>query len=249
MNATELAVIADVHGNAWALEAVLRDIARRGVKAIVNLGDNANGPLDPARSVELLRGCGATHVRGNGDRMTGDCGAAARGSARFARERLDADALRWLRELPAVVRGEDWIAFHATPRSDEEYFLENVAARKTVLASREEITGRLGVTDASLVLWGHTHISRLVRIGDGRLVVNPGSVGLPAYQDDEPVPNAVETGSPDARYAVVPARRGGLTRGICVRALRLVDGWGGCARGRLAFVGEVCGIRLLLTVK
>ena len=72
MNATEFAVIADVHGNAWALEAVLGDIARRGVKGIVNLGDNANGPLDPARSVELLRGCDAIHVRGNGDRMTGE---------------------------------------------------------------------------------------------------------------------------------------------------------------------------------
>jgi predicted phosphodiesterase len=205
MNAMEFAVIADVHGNAWALEAVLADLARRGVQAIVNLGDNANGPLDPVRSVVLLRSCGAVHVRGNGDRMTGEGGPTARRSAGFARERLDADALRWLRELPAQVRGEDWIAFHATPRSDEEYFLENVAAGKTVLASRAEITARLGDADdaASLVLCGHTHIPRLVRLEDGRLIVNPGSVGLPAYQDDAPSPHVVETGSPHARYAIV----------------------------------------------
>lgn len=203
MNAVELAVIADVHGNAWALEAVLADVARRGVKEIVNLGDNANGPLDPARSVALLRGCGAVHVRGNGDRMTGEGGAALRGSAKFARERLDADALRWLRDLPALVRGEGWIAFHGTPRSDEDYFVENVAAGKVVLASREEIAARLGDTEASLVLCGHTHIPRLVRLEDGRVVVNPGSVGLPAYEDDTPTPHFVETGSPDARYAIV----------------------------------------------
>ena len=84
MQITEIAVIADVHGNAWALEAVLADITRRGVSTVVNLGDNANGPLAPARSVALLRATGAVHVRGNGDRMTGEGGASARGSGTWA---------------------------------------------------------------------------------------------------------------------------------------------------------------------
>jgi predicted phosphodiesterase len=202
MNATELAIIADVHGNAWALEAVLADIAQRGVKTIVNLGDNANGPLDPKRSVELLRSINAVHLRGNGDRMTGEGGPTARKSALFARERLDEDELRWLRELPMQARGDGWNAFHATPASDEEYFLENVVSGKTVLASREEISARLGSTKGSLVLCGHTHIPRLVQLNDGRLIVNPGSVGLPAYNGDTPVSHAVETGSPHARYAI-----------------------------------------------
>jgi putative phosphoesterase len=208
MKAMELAVIADVHGNAWALEAVLDDIARRGVKTIVNLGDNVNGPINPARSLELLRSCTALHVRGNGDRMTGEGGAGARGSARFARERLATDALQWLRELPFSVQGEDWIAFHATPRSDEDYFLENVVGGKTVLASVSEIAARLGDTTASLVLCGHTHLPRLVRLPNGPMIVNPGSVGLPAYHDDEPVPHDVETGSPDARYAIIRGEAG-----------------------------------------
>jgi predicted phosphodiesterase len=200
----EIAVIADVHGNAWALEAVLADIARRGLKMIVNLGDNANGPLDPARAVALLRECGAAHVRGNGDRMTAEGGSSARKSAVFARDRLDADVLQWLSGLPPMLRGQGWMAFHGSPHSDVEYLLENVVATKTVLASRGEIAARLG-NDAneSLLLCGHTHIPRVVRLEDGRVVVNPGSVGLPAYGDDEPSPHAVETGSPDARYAVV----------------------------------------------
>lgn len=210
MNGNEFAVIADVHGNAWALEAVLADIKRRGIRSIINLGDNANGPLDPARSVELLRNCGAVHVRGNGDRMTGEGGANVRGSAAFARERLDAASLRWLRELPEAVRGDDWLAFHATPRSDTEYFLENVAAGKVVAASRDEIVARVGnVTGLSLVLCGHTHLPRLVRLGDRVAIVNPGSVGLPAYRDDGPPAHVVETGCPDARYAVLRRARHG----------------------------------------
>lgn len=208
MNAIELAVIADVHGNAWALDAVLADIDRRGLKTIVNLGDNANGPLDPARSVDLLRACGATHVRGNGDRMTGEGGSTARGSAAFARERLDAEALRWLRELPLQVRGEGWVAFHASPRSDEEYVLENIVAGKTALASPREIAARIGDADAPLLLCGHTHLAHAVRLDDGRLVVNPGSVGLPAYHDDQPTPHDVEAGSPHARYVVVCCEAG-----------------------------------------
>jgi predicted phosphodiesterase len=203
MNEAEFAVIADVHGNAWALEAVLADIAQHGVRGIVNLGDNANGPLDPARSVELLRGCSALHVRGNGDRMTGVGGDTATRSSIYARERLDEHALQWLRELPLTLMGDDWMAFHATPRSDTDYFLENIAAGKTVLAHRDEVAGRLGKTDASLILCGHTHIPRLVTLATGQIVLNPGSVGLPAYASGDPSPHVVETGSPDARYAIV----------------------------------------------
>lgn len=218
MNVTDLAVIADVHGNVWALEAVLADIERRGLKTIVNLGDNANGPLEPARAVARLRASGAIHVRGNGDRMTGEGGPAARGSTAFARERLDDAALRWLRELPTRADGAGWTAFHGTPRSDEEYCMENIVGGKAVLASAEEIALRLGAGEPGLVLCGHTHIPRLVRLADGRTVVNPGSVGLPAYRDDVPVRHSVETGSPDARYAV--ARSAGAewqVEFICVR--------------------------------
>jgi len=40
-------------------------------------------------------------------------------------------------------------------------------------------------------------------LADDRLVLNPGSVGLPAYDDDQPVPHIVENGTPEARYAIV----------------------------------------------
>jgi predicted phosphodiesterase len=65
---TSLVVIADIHGNRWALEAVLQDINRRGVGQIVNLGDHLTGPLDPAGTADLLIGRDMVNVRGNDDR-------------------------------------------------------------------------------------------------------------------------------------------------------------------------------------
>ena len=54
-----------------------------------------------------------------------------------------------------------------------------------------------------LLLCGHNHLQRSMRLPAGGLVVNPGSVGWPAYQDDEPYPHVMEAGSPHARYALV----------------------------------------------
>ncbi|HEY8611153.1 MAG TPA: metallophosphoesterase family protein, partial [Roseomonas sp.] len=70
------------------------------------------------------------------------------------------------------------------------------------LAPLDAILPRLdGIGAARLVLCGHTHTPRAVTAG-GVLVVNPGSVGLPAYRDAEPVPHVMEAGSPHARYAL-----------------------------------------------
>lgn len=202
------AVIADVHGNAMALEAVLADIAARDVAYVVNLGDNPNGPLEPARSLALLsQGLGPAtpiyHVRGNGDRMTADGGCSATRSAQFARERLSPDALRWLSQLPFTCTRDGWIACHGSPSSDTEYLVEEVTASGARARSGPEIAKRLPDVPASLILCGHTHLPRVVALPDGRLVVNPGSVGLPGYEDHQPFPHRIETGRPEASYAVV----------------------------------------------
>ena len=55
----------------------------------------------------------------------------------------------------------------------------------------------------SLILCAHTHIARAVRLGDGRLVVNPGSVGGPGFSYNVPFPHVIEAGTPDARYAIL----------------------------------------------
>ena len=52
------------------------------------------------------------------------------------------------------------------------------------------------------MLCGHSHIPRVVEI-QGSIIINPGSVGLPAYDDDLPEYHVVETGSAHARYAII----------------------------------------------
>ena len=216
MNAHSLAVIADTHSNAAALEAVLNDIRKRGPAIIVNLGDNANGPLEPQRTVSLLRSGEILHVRGNGDRITAEGGKVG-GSTGYAADRLNGEELRWLGSLPTTLTGEGWIACHGSPQSDTCYLLEKVTANGVHLRSASEIASLLAGVDARLILCGHTHIPRIVSLPDGQIVVNPGSVGLAAYDDIDPFPHKMETGSPHARYAWI--ERSGSSWNIELRAI------------------------------
>ena len=61
----------------------------------------------------------------------------------------------------------------------------------------------LGDERADVILCGHTHLPRVLPLADGTTVINPGSVGLPTYDHDLPVPHVMESGSPLARYALL----------------------------------------------
>jgi diadenosine tetraphosphatase ApaH/serine/threonine PP2A family protein phosphatase len=87
-----------------------------------------------------------------------------------------------------------------------QYLLETVEPWGVRMATLSEVSARLGTVDAAFVVCGHTHVPRAMRASTGQLVVNPGSVGLPAYDACRPCPHAIETGSPDARYAIVEQR-------------------------------------------
>jgi predicted phosphodiesterase len=84
-----------------------------------------------------------------------------------------------------------------------DYFLETVDAGGLRPASRDEVEARAGAVRATLILCGHTHLQRSCVLEDGRFIVNPGSVGLPSYEDEHPFPHKVQSGSPHARYAIV----------------------------------------------
>jgi len=64
----KIAIIADIHGNSWALEAVLEDLQKRNITEIVNLGDIFYGPLNPAKAYELVSKIKMTSISGNVDR-------------------------------------------------------------------------------------------------------------------------------------------------------------------------------------
>ena len=50
---------------------------------------------------------------------------------------------------------------------------------------------------------GHSHVPRSIYLQSGKLIINPGSVGLPAYADSYPYPHNMETGTPHARYCII----------------------------------------------
>ena len=200
------AAIADVHGNYLALEAVIADIRAQGIDAIVNLGDMASGPLDARRTMDALMALDAVHVLGNHDRYLIDRPPEKMGSwDRPSHAQLDAKHLDWLRAVPPTLVYRDRVFLcHATPDNDQIYWLETVLADGTVRMASLEAIEQAAKDDAQpLILCGHTHIARAVRLGDGRLIVNPGSVGSPGYRDVHPFPHVIEAGTPDARYAIL----------------------------------------------
>jgi len=201
-----IAVISDVHGNRWALEAVLADIRRRGLRSMVNLGDCFYGPLDPRRTAEILETIKVPTVRGNEDRILVESQNAGSASSisDYTRANLSTAHLRWIESLPEtmVVDGTVFLC-HGTPRRDDRYLLEEVTAAGVRVRAAEAVAAQLEEMSEEVILCGHSHVARVLPLSDGRLVLNPGSVGWPAFSDDKPVVHAMEAGSPHARYGIL----------------------------------------------
>ncbi|WP_327371530.1 metallophosphoesterase family protein [Streptomyces sp. NBC_01217] len=178
-----VAVLSDIHGVLPALEAVLAEPDVSTADRIVLTGDITAGP-QPAQVLDLLTGLGdqAVWISGNADRELLEYRRGQRESipdptAPWAAEQLREDHLDLLGSLPRSlslsVRGLGKVLFcHATPRDDEEVVL--VDSR---LDRWKEILGGLD-GDVRTVVCGHTHMP-FVRLAHGRLVINPGSVGMP----------------------------------------------------------------------
>jgi predicted phosphodiesterase len=216
----QFAVIADIHGNLLALEAVLADIASRGITRVIDLGDCVSGPLWPAETCDRLMALALPTVRGNHDRWVTDWPADRLGvTDRFTRAALTDRHLDWLRALPPMQMQMHMqlgvLAVHGIPGDDNRYLLERVSAFRLVPDAPAAIATRLGAapTDEvpALVLCGHSHQPRLMRLPHGPTVLNPGSVGCPAYQDPGDEPHVSEVGSPHARYAVVSPTGGEIS--------------------------------------
>jgi predicted phosphodiesterase len=201
----QYAVMSDIHGNIWALEAVLEDIGRRGIKHIINLGDTVYGPLEPQATVERLMGLPLISIQGNEDRVLFEKPVSpASLTAERVMKRLGRESIDWLAAQPTTaVAGKELFLCHGTPASDETYLLERALPRGGSLNDFAFIQGQLASVAQPVVLCGHSHIPRAVHMSGGRLIVNPGSVGLQAYTDDTPEPHIMECGSPHARYAVL----------------------------------------------
>ncbi|GAC1334794.1 MAG: metallophosphoesterase family protein [Collimonas sp.] len=199
-----LAIVSDIHANIWALEAVLADIKKQGVDLIVNAGDILSGPLEPAATADLLMPLQLSTIRGNHERQLLACEHQTGHPAdQFAFEHTTQVQRDWLKGLPGtLVISDDVFMCHGTPASDLIYFLEQVDQHGCRMATAADIEARAAGITHSLIICGHTHKPRAYAISGERMVVNPGSVGLQAYDDDQPYFHAIENGSPHARYAI-----------------------------------------------
>ena len=168
-----VAALADVHGNASALAAVLADVAREHVDLLVFCGDLTWGPL-PNETLELVRAIETPvrFVRGNADRSVGVM-LDERGTWLAAQH--DAEATRFVQGFDAhVVVDVDGLGptrfVHGSPRSDEECVTPRTPAERV----REFMTD----VDERVVVTAHVHVSYDRAVAGVRLV-GPGSVGRP----------------------------------------------------------------------
>jgi predicted phosphodiesterase len=184
-----VAVLSDIHGVLPALEAVLAEPDVSAADLVVLTGDLAAGP-QPSETIDMLRDLGdrAVWVRGNADRELVACRTGAQTSpgghtsmpdpiSPWAAEQLSPEQLELLAGLPlsatVEVNGLGPAVFcHATPRDDEEVVLVDSRPGRwaEVFAGLDQ--------SVRAVVCGHTHMP-FSRLADRRLVVNPGSVGMP----------------------------------------------------------------------
>jgi putative phosphoesterase len=175
-----VAVLADVHGNATALEAVLREVDREAPDLLVHCGDLTWGPL-PLETIELLEPwrdrlrC----VRGNADRMLveliADPAAELTPREAWMLEAHGAAGRDLLASFPEHVSvGVDGLGSvlfcHGSPRSDEELI--------TSATPEERLRESLQGVAAAVVVTAHTHV-RYERTVEGMRLLKAGSVGMP----------------------------------------------------------------------
>jgi len=196
------AIISDIHGNSRALIAVLNDIQSRKIDTIINLGDFFFGALEPEATAEILRKHLMICITGNTDIDI------LNNVEKDGMPRVQADlsdqSMEWLRSLPKTT-SVDGLLFvcHGTPESDNEYLLEKVTEHGVFVYNDEDLIAKTAGISERIILCGHSHVNRVIYLSNGKIIVNPGSVGLPAYLGNAQYRFAMESMTPHAKYAII----------------------------------------------
>ncbi len=190
-----IAVLSDIHSNIVALDAVLASLGT--VDAVWQLGDIVGYGPDPDAVVGRLAEIGATGVRGNHDAAAvgGEqiewFNPDARRAMEWTRTAISPDTRAWLADLPERHVAGEFTLVHGSPRDPTWEYVTSVPvarANLAVLATRVGFVGHTHIPvafredDGRVEVIGPGHGSSLA-IGDGRLLVNPGSVGQPRDGD------------------------------------------------------------------
>lgn len=186
----EIAVLADIHANLYALQAVIEDAEKRGVNFFLNAGDIVGfGPF-PNESIELLHSKKVISVIGNFDIEVLNNSEKGKGenkiAVKFARKQVTGSCSAYLSSLPRQfkfeIAGKKILLTHGSPESIDEHLYHDTSA--------ERLKGIVDDSKADIIITGHSH-EQYVRELDGVFFLNPGSVGRPSDEN------------PQAAYAVV----------------------------------------------
>ena len=200
------AIISDIHGNSLALRAVLDDIKSRDIETIINLGDHFFGALEPEEVAKMLRENPMQSISGNTDReilQSIDEGFYKAGMD-GVRADLSTESITWLRALPKTLSIDSLLfACHGTPESDDEYLLEQVTEHGVFVYNDEYLVEKTRHIAERIILCGHSHVNRVIYLSNDKIILNPGSVGLPAYLGIGKYRFSMESNTPHAKYAIV----------------------------------------------
>jgi putative phosphoesterase len=203
-----LAILADIHGNLPALEAVLDDAERHRVDGIVVAGDLTGGPQD-TQVIQRLRSMSSWMIRGNREEYLLNFDMQPGKHWAFLRclyHLLDNNTLDFIASLPGqrvlAVNGVEPIhVVHGSTQSSRDRLLPEhdqvtvkIFKEAGLLSPNGDQIRLVGPTldeiDENVLICGHTHI-QWVQKHEGKLALNPGSVGLPI------------NGDPRAQYAIL----------------------------------------------
>lgn len=201
------AILADIHSNLTAFEAVLSDIGERGgVEEIWCLGDVVGYGPDPVECIKLLRQYRHLCVAGNHDWAamgkldTSDFNPHAAAAAHWTARHLTPEAKGYLENLPLTLTVDDFTLAHGSPREPIwEYIISTYIAKAnfSYFATRYCLVGHSHVpavfeykADSDSCLLHDLPPEAPLKLGDNRLIINPGGVGQP------------RDGDPRASYAI-----------------------------------------------
>jgi predicted phosphodiesterase len=243
-----IAVISDIHGNCYALDAVLADLREQGqgqgqaqkqeqeqVDQMVCLGDAIQGGAQPVETVQRLRELGCPVVMGNADAWLLDEGGSTAEPTSVQQREVRAWSLAELSPADLAFIGDFQptveIALEAAPRDEPPFgqrllcFHGSPVSYDDILlptTPNEEWLRLLGPFAPAIMTGGHTHTQQVRRIGDG-LFFNPGSIGV-AYNILEPRgPEHTEAWAEYAMLSVEPGRLSLDFRRVAYEVERLID--------------------------
>jgi putative phosphoesterase len=191
----KIALIADLHANFTAFQAVLSDLKRARPDLIICLGDVAETGPQPREVISRLRELGDPVVMGNTDAQmlqpieteeeVDEDRKRMEDIFRWCVEQLGEDDLNYLRTFQPHVevdmgQGVRLVCYHGSPRSNKE--------RIEMSTPEDALAEMLAGHDATIFAGGHTH-QVMLRSYASSLVINPGSVGLPFVYEDGMVRN------------------------------------------------------------